>query len=305
LPLELVAVGAGAPVQPAPALPPALRGAELVHLAEELYVRMFAVACAMTLAGGGLALAFAALDRGAPAPATIAFTAAATAFAAIGVARPREVYGRLRSRAALQLAPAALGALAVLADGPESECWWFALPLLCVVATLSSTPLALAAAVGTATAFVAGTLLGGQPLAAPGDLGALPATFALPAYTLLARVIVDGFVGLVLGRHRLASELRYSRSEPIRVRGLAHEAPSASASPTPRRRPQPVSRLTARQLEVALLLRDGLRQTEVAACLGISVRQVERLLLAARERVGAATTTQLVAMLATGALSRR
>jgi DNA-binding CsgD family transcriptional regulator len=65
------------------------------------------------------------------------------------------------------------------------------------------------------------------------------------------------------------------------------------------------SRLTTRQLEVTLLLRDGLRQTEIAACLGISVRQVERLLASARERVDAATTTQLVAMLATGALGPR
>jgi DNA-binding CsgD family transcriptional regulator len=54
---------------------------------------------------------------------------------------------------------------------------------------------------------------------------------------------------------------------------------------------------------VLLLLRDGLRQTEIAACLGISTRQVERLLAAARQRVGAATTSQLAAMLASGALA--
>ena len=62
--------------------------------------------------------------------------------------------------------------------------------------------------------------------------------------------------------------------------------------------------MTARQLQVTLLLRDGLRQTEIASCLGISVRQVERLLGAARERVGAITTNELVAMLASGALTR-
>ena len=214
----------------------------------------------------------------------------------------------MRSHTALQLAPAALGALAVLVDGPESECWWFALPLLWVVATLSSTPLAFAAAVATAAAFVTGTLLGGQALATAGDLGALPATFALLAYTLLGRVLVDGFAGLVLGRHRLAG----SSAPPPPVRVPAFACAPAAASPPPatsstsgpaRRRPRPASRLTARQLEVTLLLRDGLRQTEIAACLGISVRQVERLLLAARERVDAATTTQLVAMLAAGTLS--
>jgi DNA-binding CsgD family transcriptional regulator len=298
LPLELQRIAAPAPIAPEPVPVPALRGAELVHLAEELYVRMFAVACAMAIAGSALALGFAALDRGGPGPVTVAFAAIASASAGVGVARPREAYLRLRSPAALQLAPAALGTLAVLVDGPESECWWFALALLWVVSTLSSTPLAVAAAVATATAFAGGTLLGGQALATAGDLGALPATFALPAYTLLGRVLVDGFAGLVLGRHRLAAEP--GRPPPLRVAAFAGTSPTSSPA---RRRTRPASRLTARQLEVTLLLRDGLRQTEIAACLGISVRQVERLLLAARERVDAATTTQLVAMLAAGTLS--
>ena len=68
-------------------------------------------------------------------------------------------------------------------------------------------------------------------------------------------------------------------------------------------RPEPISRLTARQLEVALLVRDGLRQSEIALCLGISPRQVERHLHDARARVGAATTSQLVVMLVTGGLA--
>jgi DNA-binding CsgD family transcriptional regulator len=55
--------------------------------------------------------------------------------------------------------------------------------------------------------------------------------------------------------------------------------------------------LTARQLEVVVLLRDGLRQDEIARCLSISPRQVERLVADARARVKATTTAALVAML--------
>ena len=51
---------------------------------------------------------------------------------------------------------------------------------------------------------------------------------------------------------------------------------------------EPTTRLTARQLEALLLARDGLMQAEIASCMGISSRQVERLLHDARERVGAA-----------------
>ncbi len=305
MPLELEPIAAPAHVERRLAQPPALRGAELVHLAEELYLRMFAIACALVIGGSALALCFATLDRGSPAPTTVAGVAAAVAFAIAGLTRSRELYRVLRSRTALQLAPAALGALVVLIDGPESECWWIALPLLWVVATLSSTPLALAAAGATATAFVGGTLLGGQALAGAGDLGVLPATFALPAYTLVGRVLVDGFAGLVLGRYRRA--LEPARLAPIRVQAFVSPGPArrpgrAAPATRARGRLRPASRLTARQLEVTLLLRDGLRQVEVAACLGISVRQVERLLAGARERVGATTTTQLVAMLAAGAL---
>jgi DNA-binding CsgD family transcriptional regulator len=65
------------------------------------------------------------------------------------------------------------------------------------------------------------------------------------------------------------------------------------------RDPSRPSCLTVRQLEAVLLARDGLKQAEIAVSLGISPRQVERLLSEARARAGAATTSQLVAMVVT------
>ena len=206
MPLELPAARSLAHADCQPDLRPARRGAELVHLAEELYVRIFAVACVILLAGCALALGFATLDRGTPATTTVLFVAAAAAFAVAGLARPHDVYLRLRSRDALQLTPAALGTLAVLFDGPESECWWIALPLLWIVATLSCTRLAFGAAAATAIAFVAGTILAGQALIGPGDLGIVPATVALPTYTLVSRVLIDGFARLVLTDHHLTHD---------------------------------------------------------------------------------------------------
>ena len=52
-----------------------------------------------------------------------------------------------------------------------------------------------------------------------------------------------------------------------------------------------------------LLVRDGLLQAEIALALGVSTRQVERLLASARSRTGTATTSQLVAKLVTEQLS--
>lgn len=54
--------------------------------------------------------------------------------------------------------------------------------------------------------------------------------------------------------------------------------------------------LTPRQVEVTTLLANGLRHQEVADQLGISVHQVRRLIRQARERAGARTTAELVAM---------
>ena len=62
--------------------------------------------------------------------------------------------------------------------------------------------------------------------------------------------------------------------------------------------------LTPRQHEVATMLRDGWRHSEIAARLGISEQQVARLVAQARSRVAARTTYELVALLVAGRLQR-
>lgn len=289
-------------------LSPGCLGAELVHLAEELYVLLARVGFALLLVGCTLTVLFATLMHGAPGPATAFFVSGALLFGVAGFARPGRSYLLLRSRLSLQVAPGAFGAVAVLLDGPDSPCYWIALALVWITALVSSTPVAIGTAAVTGLAYLAGTILGGQALMSSQDSGVLPTAVGIPAYTLVVRVLIDGFAGLVLGRHRLATPKRPHTSRPRRVPNLAGAATSWRARdppprPAPQSAPRSASQLTARQLEVALLLRDGLRQTEIAVCLGISLRQVERLVGAARERAGAGTTSELVALLATGALA--
>lgn len=287
-------------------LAPGCQGAELVHLAEELYVLLARVGFALLLVGCALTVLFATLMHGAPGPATAFFVGGALLFGVVGFARPGRTYLLLRSRRSLQVAPGAFGAVAVLLDGPDSPCYWIALALVWITALVSSTPVAIGTAAVTGLAYLAGTILGGQALMSSHDTGVLPTAVGIPAYTLVVRVLIDGFAGLVLGRHRLATPKRPHMPRPRRVPNLAGAATSWRARDPPRApqsAPRSASQLTARQLEVSLLLRDGLRQTEIAVCLGISVRQVERLVGAARERAGAGTTSELVALLTTGALA--
>lgn len=276
-----------------------VRGAQLVHLAEDLYLRLFRLVMVLTIAGCALSVWFVLLSSSASAALTAAFAAGAAGFAALGLARPRATYLWLRYSRTRQLAPAAAGALMVLVNGPDSPSWWIAQPLLWVVADVSSTGLALCCALVTAAAYVAGTALAGQAVMSGGDTGILAAAAALPFNTVVGRLAAEVFARFALRLRRLESRL----AGPLRVPNLA--APPAPAPQHPRGRPRrrhDVTRLTARQLEVAYLLRDGLRQGEIALCLGISPTQVQRLVSEAKRRSGAANTAQLVAMLVEGGL---
>jgi len=288
-----------------PVLAPARRGAELVHLAEELYIRLARVGFGILLAGCGLTLLFATLQRGAPGFATALFVATAACFAVAGLTRPVGVYLRLRSHRLLQVAPAAFGAVTVLLDGPDSPCYWIALALASITALVSSRLLAVGFAAVIGLAYLAGTIVGGQPLFSLHDSGVLPTAVGIPAYTLVSAVLIDGFAGLALGRRRRIGVAHQHKTHARRVPNLAAQAtaePTRSLPPPAQRTVRSASLLTARQLQVLLLLCDGLKQTEIAACLGISVRQVERHIAAARQRVGAPTTNRLAVMLVSGAL---
>lgn len=139
-----------------------------------------------------------------------------------------------------------------------------------------------------------------------GDAEILGAAIALPGNILIGRLVAEVFARFVLRLHQLERRAE-APAPPKLVRVVA--GPGISDSPaiprpapadTPKRR---WAHLTSRELEVILLVRDGLLQTEIALALGVSTRQVERLLASARSRTGTATTSQLVAKLVTEQLS--
>ena len=295
------------------------RGAQLVHLCEQLHLRLFTLALVLLGAAGIVSVPLAHTNPREHAGAlTIILCALALLAAACGLARRRQVYLWLRRDHAHQLTPALIATVIVLADGPYSPCWWVALALALTVATVSTTGPTLIAGVLTASAYAAGTLLRGASLLPGGDGEYLTVLGGLIVNPLIARAVIETFARFVLRLHRLEQEAVSATPRPIRVvaavtasHAVENPAPEderpqrehtrAATRPSPRR--SDASLLTARQLQVVLLARDGLRQAEIAACLGISARQVERHLEQARGRVKAATTAQLVAMLVDGRLA--
>lgn len=291
------------------------RGAELVVLAEELYLRLFVLALAFALVSGALSIWFG-VGSAAPLAVTLPFALAVGAFAVAGLLRPRQVYSWLRYSRPRQLAPAILSALAMVPTGPDSPLWWPALALVILVTSISSLRLSLLAAALNAAGYVAGTVVGGQAIIRGGQAGILAGAVGFVAYTLVGSFVCEAFARFVLGFARLERET--PTGGPRRVSSIVLDDPAAPsrdtdadgvkprsvASPLPTvTAPARASPLTPRQLEVALLIRDGLNQSEAAASLGISRRQTERLLGEARERAGASTTSHLVAMLVNAGLA--
>jgi DNA-binding CsgD family transcriptional regulator len=277
------------------------RGADLVYLTEELYLRLFILTLSLTVVGAAVSIWFGVVSSHAPLPLTLAIAAVAVLLATVGLRRPRRAYLWLRFSRLRQVSPAVIGIIAVLINGPDSPSWWIALPLLWVIAAVSSTGLSFTAAAATAGAYLAGTALGGEAVVRHGNAEILAAAVALPANILIGRLVAEVFARFVLRLHELESRVA-PPARPIRVTvtpaGAATEdGPTPHAKSAKRRPGRGFMGLTSRELEVVLLVRDGLIQPEIAPALGISTRQVERLLASARERTDSATTSQLVAKL--------
>lgn len=284
------------------------RGADLVYLTEELYLRLFILTLVLTMIGCALSVWFAMIGSHTSLPLTGAIAAVALAGAALGLARPRASYRWLRHNRLRQLSPAAFAILVVLCNGPDSPSWWVALPLGWVIAAVSSTTLSVAAAAITAGAYLAGTTLGGQPLVHSGDAEILGAAVALPGNILIGRLVAEVFARFVLRLHQLERQAR-TPAPPLRIRATAapnlvdHPVMPHTVLADTRRQRRSLRRLTSRELEVLLLVRDGLLHSEIASALGVSTRQIERLLASARSRTNAATTSELIGKLVTDQLS--
>jgi DNA-binding CsgD family transcriptional regulator len=306
MPAELQPTAARTPRNDAPSRALIERGADLVYLAEELYLRLFILTLLLTTIGCVVSVWFAVVSSHASPALTALIAAPAFVLAAAGLARPRRCYRWLRYNRIRQVSPAVLGIVAVLCNGPDSPSWWVALPLLWVIAAVSSTGLSLAAATLTSAAYIAGTLLGGEPLIQGSNAGILGAAVALPANILVGRLVAEVFARFVLRLHQLERRTPPPPS-PVRIANIsAAAAPRDTPGPAPartRRGRRRLTRLTSRELEALLLVRDGLLHAEIALALGISSRQVERLLASARTRTNTATTSQLVAALVTDQLA--
>jgi DNA-binding CsgD family transcriptional regulator len=290
-------------------------GAELVALSERFYGGAFVGAIGFVGLAALTALVLLPAREFAPGtPVAGAFAATGlVAVAAVPAAwRAREVYCALRRRPQLQLALVVVAAALIAYPTMSSGLWWPSCAILMALALVASLRRALAYCLLVLAANLAGHL-------AAGDLGDTHAVdiiglwIGYPLWIVAVATVADRLVAQVL-RLNAPPPPDAAREQPRRVPAWSPGPPGAPAAPAAdvavttaagagpppaaedERRDVTTRRLTARQLQVVALLADGLRQREVASCLSISERQVQRHIADSVSRLGLRNAYELAAV---------
>lgn len=290
-------------------------GAELVGLAEHFYVGMWAGALIFVTLAAFAALALLpvrSLPQGTPMAPAIAVTGLLVILPMVALWRGRATYCLLRRHPHLELAPVLIAAALVVHPDLAGELWWPSCAILMALAILA--PLRRTIAY---TAIVLATNLAGHLIAADLEEQQAVAIIGLwigyPIWVGIVAILTELFAGHLLRRNEIPAP---QRQVPRRVTAWTtperHAPTSTTDGPVDatnnntvagsqgaaRARPSAAERLTVRQLEVVLLLADGLRHRDVAACLSISERQVQRHVAQAVTRLGVRSSYELVALVA-------
>jgi DNA-binding CsgD family transcriptional regulator len=277
-------------------------GAELVAVTEHFSIRLFRGAVVVVGLAAVAALALLPLRRSAGdvpwTTPTVVATVLLAAAAPLAARHAQSLLRAVRRHRALELALVLLAA-ALVAYPLRSELWWPSCALLMLVATAAGLSRALAYCGLVLAANLAAHAVAGDFDDTPA-VAILGLWIGLPFWAALAALLAERFAAHMM---RLNAARRRAPEPPLRVPSTAAETPRTPARRTDET--DALHRLTARQLEVLALMADGLRYDEIAACLSISAQQVQRHVANARERLGVASTSQLLAVVVAAGLAPR
>lgn len=290
-------------------------GAELVQLSERFYGAAFIASIILVGLAALAALALVPLRASepldSPAP-TVVVAAALLALVPVAVWRAGALYRLVRRQPGVELA-LVLAAAALIVYPLRSELWWPSCALLMLLGILVPLRRAMAYCAVVLVANLVAHLVAGDLRHTPA-VAIIGLWIGYPLWTAACAVLSDR-----LARHVLLLNATRARQRPAPLRFATWTSGVRAASAVGDREP-PVStpgsvgdrdremrtadavptgmldRLTARQLQVVALLVDGLHYREVAGCLSISVRQVERHVAHAIARLDVANAYELVAV---------
>lgn len=288
-----------------------LCGAEIATITERFYVRVMAGAAGFVSAAAAAALVVLPLRTDALAAGDVTATAvvagAVAALGLLGVWRSGDLYRALRRSPQLELPLALLVAILVSVVSPlRNELWWPACAILMLLGVVAPVSRALVYCVVALMANLGGHVASGGLDDVP-PVAVIGLWIGMPLFTAGFTLIVNQLAGQLA---RLNA--RRSSPAPTRVTVWAHSPKAAApralvtAGQAPQHHQPDEARraaglasscLTVRQVEVVALLADGLRYREIADCLSISERQVQRHVSHAVSRLGLANVYELVRVL--------
>lgn len=289
-------------------------GAELVELSERFYRGVFIGAVIFVSLASAAALALLPTRNSLPSagpPATVAIAVLLIALAPLAIWRAAPLYRLLRRQPRLELVLLALAA-ALLAYPLRSELWWPACGLLMLLAAIAPLRRALlyclaALLTNLAAHIIAGDLTEAPPVAIIGlwiGLVFWTATFGLITDRLATAILrvnvpaspeIAGTMRVAAWSPSVPSNSSGDAQDPAPIEGAEEDLVTVETDPQ-----SPMTAgtggLTARQLQVVALLADGLRYRDIATCLSISERQVQRHVGNAIARIGVGSAGELVAL---------
>ena len=259
-------------------------GAELVELSERYYCGVFRGSIILVALASLFALALLPTRKSVPStlpPLTVVLAALLVALAPLAVRHSTRLYRLMRRHPRTELA--LVGAAAALAAYPlRSELWWSACGLLMLLATMAPLWRAMAYCLTVLLTNLTAHVVAGDLTTAP-PVSIIGLWIGLVFWTLTFGILSERLAALTLHFNTRETKLPVA---PTRVHAWVEEEPPASspsADDGPKSDLTPPadasdgwSDLTARQLQVVALLADGLRYRDIAQCLSISERQVQR-----------------------------
>lgn len=278
-------------------------GAELVELSERFYRGVFVGALIFVSLASAAALALMPTRNSVPSagpPITIVIAVLLIAVAPLAIWRAAPLYRLLRRQPRLELLLLVLAA-ALLVYPLRSELWWPACGLLMLLAAIAPLRRALTYCLAALLANLVAHMIAGDLTETP-PVAIIGLWIGLVFWTATFGLMTDR---LAIALMRIAVSAPSTPSRPVRVAawtpggaaaGDASESPPLTAEGDEPAATVGVGRLTARQIQVVVLLADGLRYRDIAACLSISEGQVQRHASNARARLCVASVGELVAL---------
>lgn len=285
----------------APALVPVARGElvpiggrALARVGERFYAGELRITLALIVLAAGVAAVIGVLGAiGTGSWRSVLLAGVVAALAAAAMSRAEEVYVAMRARPALGFVPAVIIGTLLAIDGALDSPLYIPAQAVPVTAALTgSIALAVGASGVMGALYVVGLVASGGTLSGEDRFLATASVFGFVAWAGLFGYFAHALTAFVMRLPVITSVEGGGARPPRRIRVFVHRAdpePEEPASELP-------FRLTARQLQVAALVAEGLTSGQIARELGISEGTVDRHVTSAMRRAGVASRSQLAAL---------